>query len=60
MIGYYRQRNHHRSLAFAIEKEKEWNRIKPKEEEYDDEEDEEGEEAAAPEGGDDAGDEEEE
>ena len=50
IVGYYRQRNYHRSLPFAIQKEKEWEINKPKEEEYDDEEDEEGEEAAAPEG----------
>lgn len=41
LVGYYRQRNHHRSLDFAIQKEKEWDLIKPKEEEYDDEEEEE-------------------
>ena len=23
-VGYYRRRNHHRSLEFAIQKEKEW------------------------------------
>ena len=50
MVGYYRQRNAHRSLAFAQMKEKEWELNKPKEEEYDDEEEEEGE--AAAEGGD--------
>ena len=57
MVGYYRARNEHRSLAWAIQKEKEWDLIKPKEEEYDDEEDEEsgdeGGEAPAAEGGDD-------
>lgn len=50
MVGYYRQRNHHRSLEWAINKEREWDLIKPKEEEYDDEEDEDeasGDEAAA-------------
>lgn len=46
LVGYYRQRNHHRSLDFAIKREIEWDLIKPKEEEYDDEEEEEGEEAA--------------
>ena len=52
MVGYYRQRNHHRSLAWAQQKEREWELNKPKEEEYDDEEDEEGgEEAPAEEGG---------
>ena len=50
MVGYYRQRNEHRSLEWAIAKEAEWELIKPKEEEYDDEEDEDeasGDEAAA-------------
>ena len=47
MVGYYRRRNEHRSLAWAIQKEKEWELIKPKEEEYDDEEEEEGGEEAA-------------
>jgi len=37
-VGYYRRRNHHRSLAVAIQREKEWDLIKPKEEEYDEEE----------------------
>jgi len=38
-IGYYRRRNHHRSLEFAIQKEKEWALIKPKDEdEYEEEE----------------------
>ena len=61
LVGYYRQRNHHRSLEFAIQKEKEWEINKPKEEEYDEEDygDEAG-EAAAAEGGDDGGDAEEE
>lgn len=36
-VGYYRRRNEHRSLQWAIQKEKEWDLIKPKEEEYDDE-----------------------
>ena len=58
MVGYYRARNHHRSLEWAIQKEREWDLIKPKEEEYDDEEDESEDEAAggeapAAEGGDD-------
>lgn len=49
MVGYYRRRNHHRSLPFAIQKEKEWDLVKPKEEEYDEEEESEegGAEAAA-------------
>lgn len=52
IVGYYRQRNAHRSLEWAINAEKEWELNKPKEEEYDDEEEEEAE--AAPAGGDDA------
>jgi len=40
-VGYYRRRNHHRSLDYAIQLEKEWNLIKPKEEEDDEEEGEE-------------------
>ena len=56
IVGYYRARNWERSLPYAIQAEKEWDLIKPKEEEYDDEDDEasEGEEepAAAAEGGD--------
>ena len=62
MVGYYRARNEHRSLKWAIAKEKEWDLIKPKEEEYDDEDDE-GEEAAGGEeapAGDEGGEEEEE
>ena len=51
VIGYYRSRNYHRSLEYAIQKEKEWDLIKPKEEEWDEEEEEEeGGEAAAAEG----------
>ncbi len=37
-VGYYRRRNHHRSLPVAIQREKEWQLNKPKEEEYDEEE----------------------
>jgi hypothetical protein len=37
LVGYYRQRNAHRSIEFAIQKEAEWEINKPKEEEYDDE-----------------------
>ena len=59
MVGYYRQRNAHRSLEFAQQKEREWELNKPKEEEYDDEEDESEEEGEAPAAGGD-GDEEEE
>ena len=48
-VGYYQRRNHHRSLEFAIQREKEWALIKPKEE---DEEEEAAEETpAAAEGG---------
>ena len=45
MIGYYRRRNYTRSIEFAIQKEKEWDAIKPKEEE--EEEEDYGEEVAA-------------
>jgi hypothetical protein len=38
LIGYYRQRNHHRSLEVAIQAEKEWAINKPKEEDDDEEE----------------------
>ena len=49
-VGYYRRRNYHRSLDFAIQKEKEWELIKPKDDDdYGDEDY--GEEAPA-EGGD--------
>ena len=60
MVGYYRQRNAHRSLEYAQNAEREWEINKPKEEEYDDEDD--AEEVAAAEGGDagDAAEEEEE
>ena len=37
-IGYYRRRNYHRSLPVAIQREKEWALIKPKEEEDEEEE----------------------
>ena len=40
-IGYYKNRNHHRSIEWAIQAEKEYQLIKPKEVEYDDEEEEE-------------------
>merc|ERR1712054_389402 len=30
LVGYYQQRNHHRSLEVAIQAEKEWALIKPK------------------------------
>ena len=58
MVGYYRQRNSHRSLEHAIQREKEWDLIKPKEEEYDDEEDEDEAAPAGDGGGDDADEEE--
>jgi hypothetical protein len=45
-VGYYRRRNHHRSLPVAIQREKEWDLIKPKDDEYDDEEESESEAAA--------------
>ena len=53
MVGYYRRRNDHRSLAFAQKAEAEWQLNKPKEIEYDDEEASDSEEApvAAPAGG---------
>ena len=35
MVGYYRARNHHRSLEYAIEKEKWWADNKPDEDEED-------------------------
>ena len=41
LVGYYRQRNAHRSLEYAIQQEKEWDLIKPKEDDDDDEEEEE-------------------
>lgn len=37
-VGYYRRRNDHRSMAWAVRKEEEWDLVKPKEEEYDEEE----------------------
>merc|ERR1712216_535464 len=41
LIGfYYRKRNAHRSLEHAIQLEKEWDAIKPKEDDDDDEEEE--------------------
>jgi len=36
-VGYYKRRNHERSLEWAIQKEAEWDLMKPKEEEYDEE-----------------------
>ena len=41
LVGYYQQRNHHRSLEVAIQAEKEWDLIKPKDDDDDDEEEEE-------------------
>ena len=40
-VGYYRQRNYTRSLEYAINVEKEWDMIKPKDDDDDDEEEEE-------------------
>ena len=40
LIGYYQNRNHHRSLDVAIQAEKEWDLIKPKDDDDDDEEEE--------------------
>jgi len=37
-IGYYRRRNAHRSLEHAIQREQEWDLIKPKDDDYDEEE----------------------
>jgi hypothetical protein len=36
-VGYYRRRNHHRSLEFAIQREKEWALNKPKDEDEEEE-----------------------
>ena len=36
-VTYYRMRNANRSLEHAILREREWDKVKPKEEEYDDE-----------------------
>ena len=41
IVGYYRRRNYHRSLDYAIEQEKEWEKIKPADEDEWDEEEEE-------------------
>jgi len=54
-VGYYRRRNHHRSLEVAQQREREWELIKPKEEEYG-EEDYGDEDAAAEAGGEASGD----
>ena len=40
IVGYYRRRNHHRSLPFAIQAEKDYQATIPPEPEYDDEEEE--------------------
>ena len=55
MVGYYRARNHHRSLEYAIQREKEWELIKPKDED-EDYYDEDGGEEGGEEGGEAAGD----
>ena len=65
-VGYYRRRNYHRSLEFAIQREKEWQLNKPKEEDeygeedYGEEAPAEGEAPAEAEGGEGGGDGEEE
>ena len=41
LIGYYQNRNHHRSLPVAIQAEKEWDLIKPKDDDDGDEDEEE-------------------
>jgi hypothetical protein len=38
-VGYYRQRNYHRSLEYAQKREAEWELNKPKEDEYGEEDD---------------------
>ena len=55
MVGYYRARNHHRSLEYAIQREQEWELIKPKDED-EDYYDEDGGEEGGEEGGEAAGD----
>ena len=50
-MNYYRRRNHHRSLEWAIQREKEWQLNKPKEEEEEEEEAAAAEETPAAEGG---------
>ena len=50
-VGYYRRRNHHRSLEVAIQREKEWALIKPKDDDYGDEDYGEEDDAAAEAGG---------
>ena len=47
VVGYYRRRNYHRSLDYAILREKEWELNKPKEEDEEYEEEGEGGEGAA-------------
>jgi len=46
IVNSYRRNNHHRSLEWAIQKEKEWQLNKPKEEDEEEEEEEEGAEVA--------------
>lgn len=41
VIGNYRRENHHRGLEFAMQAEKEWQLIKPKDDDDDDEDEEE-------------------
>ena len=47
VVGYYRRRNYHRSLDYAILREKEWELNKPKEEDEEYEEEGEGGEGAS-------------
>ena len=56
MVGYYRQRNYHRSLDYAIMREKEWEKIKPDEDEEDYGEEDYGDEDGSGEGGEEAAD----
>ena len=47
LCTWYKRRNYHRSLDFAIMQEKEWAKIKPKDEDDEEEEEEEEEEGGA-------------
>ena len=58
IVGYYRSKNYHRSLPYAIQREEEWQANKPDEDDDDlfgddDEDDEDEEEGATEEDGDD-------
>ena len=48
LCTWYKRRNYHRSLEFAIIQEKEWAKIKPKDDEDEEEDEEEEEEEEAP------------